>query len=91
MNHETEEMPPVEIPLESLTTEAVNGVIENFILREGTDYGVSEVPYEVKAKQVLRQIEKGDVKIAFDPNTETVTLLTNKEWKKLTRQRSESF
>lgn len=82
---EMENIPPVEIPSESLSTVALNGVIENFILREGTDYGVSETPYETKVKQVLKQIERGDVKIAFDPNTETVTLLTKKEWNKLTQ------
>lgn len=79
--------PPIEIPLESLSVEAVNGVVENFILREGTDYGASEISYEAKARQVLRQIEKGDVKIAFDPNTETVTLLTQREWYKLTQSK----
>ena len=79
---EQEEQPPVEIPKGSLSRDALKGVIENFILREGTDYGMAEVSYEAKAEQIERQLDRGHIKIVFDPNTETVTLMTDREWKK---------
>lgn len=84
MNQNQEDtVPPVEIPLDVLSPEALSGVIEDFILREGTDYGRVEVSLEAKQKQVRHQIEKGDVKIVFDPATESVTLMTLREWKKV--------
>ena len=72
--------PPIEIPLNLLSDEATQALIEAFILREGTDYGANEVSLETKQRQVRSQIESGDVKIIFDPSTESVTLLTVKQW-----------
>lgn len=67
------------IPPQSLSAEALQGLIEEFITREGTDYGWDEVPLSAKVEQVRRQIEKGDVVIAFDSASETVSLLTRRE------------
>lgn len=76
---------PVEIPLSALSADALNGMIDSFIMREGTDYGVNEVPHDSKVKQIRKQLEKGDVKIVFDPNTDTATLMTNRDWKLFNR------
>ncbi|HSX83904.1 MAG TPA: YheU family protein [Cellvibrio sp.] len=67
------------IPPQSLSAEALQGLIEEFITREGTDYGWDEVPLSAKVEQVRRQIEKGDVVIAFDSASETVSLLTRRD------------
>lgn len=81
---EENQNPPtyVEIPWMSLSAEALQGVIEEFILRYGTDYGVHEVSHEAKVQQVQKQINRGDIKIVFDPQLESVTLMTAAEWKK---------
>ncbi len=67
------------IPPQSLSAEALQGLIEEFITREGTDYGWDEVPLSTKVEQVRRQIEKGDVVIVFDTASETVSLLTRRD------------
>jgi len=83
MNDNTEaQQPPIEIPSSALSPDALAGLIEAFIMREGTDYGANEVPHESKIKQVQKQLEKGDVKIVFDPNTDTATLITEREFKR---------
>lgn len=74
---------PIEIAPNQLSPEALNGIIENFILREGTDYGAVEVEFDKKKSQILKQIDRGDVKIAFDQSTETVSLLTARDFLKL--------
>lgn len=66
---------PVEVPPEALSQDLLDSVIENFVLREGTDYGAQEVSLESKIRQVRRQIEKGDVKIFFDQENDSVTLV----------------
>ena len=71
------------IPPQSLSAEALQGLIEEFITREGTDYGWDEVPLSAKVEQVRRQIEKGDVVIVFDSASETVSLLTRRDAKSL--------
>lgn len=76
--NEVELKPPVEIPSENLSAEALNGIIEAFVLREGTDYGAVEVSFERKKEQLLKQIKRGEGRIVFDPNTESVTLLNGR-------------
>jgi hypothetical protein len=64
----------VQIPHELLSPDALRGVIEAFVLREGTDYGAREFTHEEKVQQVLEGLKRGEVQILFDPDTETVTL-----------------
>lgn len=66
------------IPHEQLSDSALRGLMEEFITREGTDYGWEETSLERKVEQVRRQIERGEVVIVFDPATESVTLLTQR-------------
>jgi uncharacterized protein YheU (UPF0270 family) len=66
----------IEIPLDRLSPELLSGIIEEFIQREGTDYGVNEVSLDDKIQQVKKQIQQGDVVITFDQQTETCNLLT---------------
>ena len=74
---------PIEIPLEALSAEALSNLIESFVLREGTDYGSSEVLHDTKISQVRKQLERDEVKIVFDPSTQSVTLLTAQQFQKL--------
>lgn len=74
---------PIEILPEQLSEQALAGIVENFILREGTDYGLVEISYDKKAEQIRKQIYKGEIKIVFDQSTETVSLLPTCDFKKL--------
>lgn len=67
--------PPVEVPWSELSADALRGVVEAFVLREGTDYGERDVPFESKVRQVLVQLERGEAKIQFDPVTESVDIV----------------
>ena len=72
----------IEIPADMLSADILYGIIEEFILREGTDYGSQEVSLDSKIDQVKRQLSKGDVLITFDPATENCNLLTRHQFKK---------
>lgn len=66
---------PVEIDPALLTPAALQGVLEQFVLREGTDYGAVETSLASKVADVRRQLERGEARIVFDPVTESVTLV----------------
>lgn len=66
---------PVEIPYTALSPEALHGLAESFVLREGTDYGEREFTHAQKVAQVISQLECGEARILYDPETESVTLL----------------
>ena len=64
----------VEVPWQQLSEEALAGVVEEFITREGTDYGVEEFSLAQKVTQVMAQIRRGDVLMMFDRDTERCQL-----------------
>ena len=65
----------IEIPYAELSAEALRGVLESVVLREGTDYGLHEFTFEQKVQQLHSQLQCGRARILFDPHTGTVTLL----------------
>ncbi len=74
-DEEGERPPPVEVPPDELSPAALRGVVESFVLREGTDYGERDVPFEVKVAQVLRQLERGEARVLYDPASESVDIV----------------
>jgi uncharacterized protein YheU (UPF0270 family) len=73
--------PPIAIESSKLSNDALIGIIENYIMRSGTDYGTVEASHELKIKQVKHQISNEEVKVVYDPNTESVTLMTARDFK----------
>lgn len=88
MKTDSDERPPVEIPLDSLSPAAQRGLIESFVLREGTDYGFEEVELDKKVEQVYAQIRSRKVVICFDPQTESIDILTQFEFGRRRRANS---
>ena len=70
-----ERPPPVAVPHGELSEEALRGVAESFVLREGTDYGERDVSHEDKVAQVIRQLQRGEARIMFDPLDSSVTIV----------------
>ena len=68
-------MSGVKIPFDHLSTKALHGAIEEFVTRDGTDYGEIEVSLETKISQVLGQLKSGKAVIVFDLESETCTIL----------------
>ncbi len=69
---------PVTVPHRELSADALQGVLESFVLREGTDYGEKEYSLDQKIGHVLRQLERGEAQIVFDPNTNSVSVVVSK-------------
>jgi uncharacterized protein YheU (UPF0270 family) len=62
------------IPVNKLSPEALQGVIEEFISRAGTDYGEIEASTETKFRQVKDKLEIGSAVLIFDDETETTNI-----------------
>jgi len=67
-------MTAVRIPHDQLSKEALQGVIEEFITRESTDYGATEVSLETKVRQVHQNLNSGNAILVFDGKTETCNI-----------------
>lgn len=62
------------IPVNKLSLEALKGVIEEFLSRNGTDYGEIEASADTKFRQVKYKFETGAAILIFDNETETTNL-----------------
>jgi len=62
------------VPVGRLSPEALKGVIEEFISRDGTDYGEREAPPERNFREVKHKLEKGLAVLIFDDETETTNI-----------------
>jgi uncharacterized protein YheU (UPF0270 family) len=69
---------PLEIPHTALSPAALHGLVESFVLREGTDYGEREFTHAQKVAQVVAQLARGEARILYDPQSESITLVPGK-------------
>ena len=66
----------VEVPMDQLSTEALRGIVESFVNREGTDYGAVERSLDEKVADVMRQLEAGSAQVVFDPESESIQIVS---------------
>ena len=66
----------VELDADQLSPSALRGLVEEFVSREGTDYGPGDWTLEDKVAQVLRQLERGEARIVFDLELESASIVT---------------
>lgn len=62
------------IPISRLSREALQGVIEEFISRDGTDYGEKEALPERSFRQVKYKLEKRLAILVYDDETQTTNI-----------------
>lgn len=65
----------VEVPYDSLQPATLRAVIEEFITRAATDYGAHERTLEEKVADVMRQLHRGEAKVVFDAQTDSVNIV----------------
>ena len=65
----------MEIPYNQLSEQTLLAVIEEFISREGTDYGHGEYTLDEKVEKVKSQLLKGQIKLLFDSETSSCNLV----------------
>ncbi len=63
------------IPLEQLNENTLLAIIEDFILREGTDYGAVDVSKKDKIAQVKLQLKQGSAVLVYSELHESVNIL----------------
>jgi len=65
----------MEIPYTELSDEALRGIIEEYITREGTEYGAREFSLEQKIEHVRQQLLRREIKINFEEESQSCNLV----------------
>ena len=68
------------IPLEQLSNETLAAIIEDFILREGTEYGAEDISKQAKIAQVKKQLELGSAVLVYSELHESVNILPSDQF-----------
>jgi uncharacterized protein YheU (UPF0270 family) len=75
---EEEDTKPVEVPHAELAPSTLRAVVESFVLREGTDYGSRDASFDSKVADVMRQLERREAVIIYDPGSDSVDIIVRR-------------
>lgn len=67
------------IPHTALAEATLQNLLEEFVTREGTDYGAFVYSLEDKVRHVKKQLESGIAVIVYDPHSSTCHILHKSE------------
>jgi len=70
---------PVEVPHAELPPATLRAVVESFVLREGTDYGHRDATFESKVADVMRQLDRREAVIVYDPVSDSVDIVVKRK------------
>lgn len=70
----------IEVPWDALASDTLTALVEEFVTRDGTDYGEQEVGLERKVLQVINGIKRKEYVIVFDAEQESVQIVTRQQW-----------
>lgn len=68
------------IPLSQLNEDTLNAIIEDFILREGTDYGEFDATKADKVSQVKLQLKQGSAVLVYSELHESVNIVPSEQF-----------
>lgn len=68
------------IPYQDINADTLDNLIREFVLREGTDYGLEDIDIDKKIADVMLQLKNGQVVIVFSELHETVNILPKEQF-----------
>ena len=67
------------IPANELSDDTLSAIIEEFVLREGTEYGAIDISLTEKIAQVKLQLAQGIVVLVYSELYETVNIIPKEQ------------
>lgn len=67
------------VPWTELEETTLRNLIEDYVTRDGTEYGEQETPLETRVGQVRRHLELGEAVVWFDEYSESVNILRRQD------------
>ncbi len=64
-----------EVPLEALEPATLRRLAEEFVTRDGTDYGLRERSLEEKVEGLMEALQTGQARIYFEAESETINIV----------------
>lgn len=74
-------MPIIIIPISDISSEALKGLLEEYVSRDGTDYGAVEASIDEKIEDLRKQLDSGELKILFNEETREFDIAMREQMK----------
>jgi uncharacterized protein YheU (UPF0270 family) len=68
----------IEVPFADLAPETLRNLAEEFVTRDGTDYGAVEKDLDAKVAGLMRELESGDAKIYFEAESGSINIVATR-------------
>lgn len=65
----------LEVPWQKLSEDALSGLLEELVSRDGTDYGFDESSMDSKVSQLKMALQEQRAFVGFDPETESWSIV----------------
>lgn len=65
----------IDVPYQQISPETLQRMIQEFVTRDGADWGEAGCRLEEKVRQVQRQLQAGQVKVVFDLRSQTANIV----------------
>ncbi|BAE75573.1 hypothetical protein SGGMMB4_05432 [Sodalis glossinidius str. 'morsitans'] len=69
------------IPWQQIDPTTLYNLIESFVLREGTDYGLQEKSLQQKVADVLRQVQSGEAVLVWSELHESINIMPRGQYR----------
>ena len=71
----------MQIPVDRLDEETLTRVIEEFVTREGTDYGLSSPDLAAKVDGIRRKLKSGEAVLCYDEPSESCHIMSREAYR----------
>ena len=71
----------IDVPYQQLSEDALLGLLEEYVSRDGTDYGDVEASLQDKTQQVRNMLISGTAIILFDPMQQSCHIVDKAQYK----------
>ena len=78
---EQPEEEPIFVPFEELKPETLRSLAEEFVTRDGTDYGQTEKSLDQKVEGLMRQLHSGEARICFEAKTGSIHIVARQSFR----------
>ena len=65
----------IEVPWQEIAPDTLRALVEEYVTRDGTDYGEREVSVARRVEQVMALLRRGELVVVFEPVDESVNIV----------------
>ncbi len=72
----------IEVPHSELDVETLRNLAEEFVTRDGTDYGEAEKSLSAKVDALMALLESGEARIYYESESQTINIVAPRTLKR---------